>query len=153
MKIAVGNDHRGYEHKEAVAAALAADGHEVEDLGSHGPASADYPDFAVAVGRAVAAGEADLGVLICGSGIGVSIAANKVPGVRAALCCNLDMAATTRRHNDSNVICFSGDHTTTDEAVAMARAWLASTFEGGRHARRVDKIVAFENDLARRDRD
>lgn len=152
MRIAVGNDHRGYAHKTAVAEALAADGHEIVDFGSHGTGSADYPDFALAVGRAVAAGEADLGVLVCGSGIGVSIAANKVPGVRAALCCNLEMAATTRRHNDSNVICFSGDHTAAADAVAMARAWLAAEFEGGRHARRVEKIVAIENDPARRDR-
>lgn len=153
MRIAVGNDHRGYEHKRAVAEALAADGHEVTDFGCHGPESADYPDAALAVGRAVAAGEADLGVLVCGSGIGVSIAANKVPGIRAALCCNEAMAATTRRHNDSNVICFSGDHSTAAEAVAMTRVWLASAFEGGRHARRVEKIVAFENDLAARDQD
>ena len=151
MKIAVGNDHRGYELKLAVAAALTDDGHEVEDYGCHGPDSADYPDFARAVGLAVAAGDADLGMLACGSGIGVSIAANKVPGVRAALCCSLEAAATTRRHNDSNVICFSGDHTAADDAVAMARAWIASAFEGGRHARRVDKITAIEQSLARHD--
>lgn len=153
MRIAVGNDHRGYEHKIAIVEDLGAAGHEVLDHGCHGVESADYPDAALAVGRDVASGAADLGILICGSGIGVSIAANKVPGVRAALCCNLAMARTTRRHNDSNVICFSGDHTDVADAVAMARAWLASEFEGGRHARRVAKIVDFEKTLAASDRD
>jgi len=111
MRIAIGNDHRGLVHKRALIRLLEDRGLAVADLGCDDAGSADYPDHALAVGEAVAAGEADLGVLICGSGIGVSIAANKVPGVRAALCMNDEMAATTRRHNDSNVICFSGDHT------------------------------------------
>ncbi len=144
MKIAIGNDHRGYTHKVALTLLLERGGHEVLDKGCDDCASADYPDHALAVGEAVAAGGADLGVLICGSGIGVSIVANKVPGVRAALCCNDEMAATTRRHNDSNVICFSGDQTPIADAERMLGLWLASSFEGGRHARRVDKILAFE---------
>jgi len=144
MRIAIGNDHRGYDHKTALTAWLADAGHTVLDQGCGDVDSADYPDHALAVGRAVAEGEADLGVLICGSGIGVSIAANKVKGVRAALCCNDAMAATTRRHNDSNVICFSGDHTSIDAALRMLELWLDSEFEGGRHGRRVDKIVDIE---------
>jgi ribose 5-phosphate isomerase B len=144
MKIAIGNDHRGYAHKVALIRVLEDRGHAVLDLGCGDVASADYPDHALAVGEAVAAGVADLGVLICGSGIGMSIAANKVSGVRAALCCNDGMAATTRRHNDSNVICFSGDHTPVADAERMLGLWLDAEFEGGRHGRRVDKITAYE---------
>ncbi|MBU0740867.1 ribose 5-phosphate isomerase B [bacterium] len=144
MMIAIGNDHRGYAHKVALVRRLERGGHGVLDMGCGDCASADYPDHALAVGEAVAAGDAELGVLICGSGIGMSIAANKVPGIRAALCCNDEMAATTRRHNDSNVICFSGDHTSIADAERMLELWLATEFEGGRHARRVDKIRAFE---------
>ncbi len=144
MKIAIGNDHRGYGHKLDMTRWLEDKGHDVQDKGCGDVGSADYPDHALAVGRAVADGEADLGVLICGSGIGVSIAANKVRGVRAALCCNDEMAATTRRHNDSNVICFSGDHTNIADAIHMLDLWLDSEFEGGRHGRRVDKIIDIE---------
>ncbi len=144
MRIAIGNDHRGYDHKRALAEWLEARGDEVLDRGCGDVDSADYPDHADAVARDVAGGEADLGVLICGSGIGVSIAANKVRGVRAALVCNDDMAATTRRHNDSNVICFSGDHTSVEDARRRLELWLDSGFEGGRHGRRVDKIVDIE---------
>lgn len=144
MRIAIGNDHRGYAHKRELARWLESRGDEVLDMGCGDVASADYPDHADAVGRAVAGGAADLGVLICGSGIGVSIAANKVRGVRAALVCNDEMAATTRRHNDSNVICFSGDHTSLDDARRRLGLWLDSEFEGGRHGRRVDKIVDIE---------
>lgn len=146
MKIAIGSDHRGFPHKTQIIEALEADGHELVDCGCDSEESADYPDAAFAVGYAVVAEEAELGVLICGSGIGVSIAANKVPGVRAALCWTEGMAATTRQHNDSNVICFSGDQTTPDEALAMTRVWLSSDFEGGRHARRVQKIIDFEQE-------
>jgi len=144
MRIAIGNDHRGYAHKIALSRLLERRGHEVLDFGCGDDGPADYPDHALAVGEAVADGDADLGVLICGSGIGVSIAANKVPGVRAALCCNDDMAATTRRHNDSNVLCLSGDHTSVADAERRLELWLDSTFEGGRHARRVEKILAYE---------
>ncbi|MBK6897881.1 MAG: ribose 5-phosphate isomerase B [bacterium] len=144
MIVAVGADHRGFALKERVKDLLGREGHTVADLGCHGPASVDYPDFARAVGLAVAAGRADLGVLVCGSGIGVSIAANKVRGVRAALCCNEEMAAATRRHNDANVICFGADHTSAELAERMVLRWLASAFEGGRHADRVRKIADIE---------
>ena len=99
----------------------------------------------VAVAEAVASGKADGGVVVCGTGIGMSIAANKVAGVRASLCFTSEQAATTRRHNDSNVLCLSGDGLEPEAAVAVANAWLAATFEGGRHARRVDKITAYED--------
>ena len=146
MMIAIGSDHRGFGHKDHLMAALEAAGHEVIDCGCDSTESADYPDAAFAVGYAVAADEADRGVLICGSGICVSIAANKVPGVRAALCWTEEMAGTTRRHNDSNVICFSAEATSPEEALAMTRRWLATDFEGGRHALRVQKIIDFEQE-------
>ena len=144
MRIAIGNDHRGYGHKLELGRWLESRGEEIQDMGCGDVDSADYPDAAREVGLAVADGRADLGVLICGSGIGVSIAANKVRGVRAALVCSDTAAATTRRHNDSNVICFSGDHTSIEDARRMLELWLESEFEGGRHGRRVEKIVEIE---------
>ncbi|HOX26660.1 MAG TPA: ribose 5-phosphate isomerase B [Candidatus Krumholzibacteria bacterium] len=145
MIIAIGSDHRGYPHRDRLRVALAASGHEVVDCGAPGPGPADYPHPAFAVGERVAGGAADLGILICGSGIGVAIAANKVAGVRAALCLDPEAATMTRRHNDSNVLCLSGDRTTPDAAVAIAEAYLAASFEGGRHARRVDQITEYES--------
>jgi ribose 5-phosphate isomerase B len=145
MKIALGCDHRGFPHKTHLIKALAARGVEVKDMGCLGSDSADYPDPAFAVGELVAAGEVDAGVLICGSGIGVSIAANKVKGVRASLCFTPDQARITRQHNDSNVLCLSGDGMDPEAALIVFDAWLASAFEGGRHGRRVDKIIAYEN--------
>ena len=144
MNSAVGADHRGGRHKERLLEALRARGHEVVDCGTHGPEPADYPDFAFAVAERVASGRADCGILVCGSGIGVSIAANKVAGVRASLCVAAEAATMTRRHNDSNVLCLSGDRTTPAAAIAIAEAYLAAGFEGGRHARRVDKITGYE---------
>ena len=144
MIIAIGSDHRGFGHKQAVGAALRGRGFTVRDFGCDGPASADYPDFAFPVGEMVARGEADLGVLVCGSGIGVSIAANKVRGVRASLCFTAEQARTTRQHNDSNVLCLSGDGTDLATALRVLDAWLDSGFEGGRLQRRVDKITGYE---------
>jgi ribose 5-phosphate isomerase B len=145
VKIAIGSDHRGFALKAHLITTLKAAGHEVADLGCSGPEpSVDYPDYAFAVGGMVAAGAAERGIVICGSGIGVSIAANKVRGIRAALCCSVEDARMTRRHNDSNVLALSergfGDPKT-DELVAV---WLATPFEGGRHARRVEKIRDYE---------
>lgn len=145
MKIALGSDHRGFAHKTLLLDTLRSRGMEVEDMGCSGPESADYPDAALAVAELVGAGQAAAGVLICGSGIGMSIAANKVKGVRASLCFTVDQAKTTRRHNDSNVLCVSGDEVDPETALGLFDAWLAVEFEGGRHARRVDKIIAFEN--------
>lgn len=144
MIVAIGSDHRGFPHKERIGTALGAAGYEIRDCGCPGPDSADYPDAALAVGELVAAGGAGAGVLICGSGIGMSIAANKVRGVRASLCFTPDQARTTRQHNDSNVICLSGDAVDPDTALALVEAWLAAEFAGGRHGRRVDKITAYE---------
>ena len=144
MNIAIGNDHRGLALKAALTGHLTAAGHDVHDAGCHGADAADYPDHAIAVAERVATGRAEVGILICGSGIGMSIAANKVAGVRASLCHDREAAATTRQHNASNVLCLSGDRTGSDDACAIADAYLAAAFEGGRHARRVDKITGYE---------
>jgi ribose 5-phosphate isomerase B len=144
MKIALGSDHRGAETVHALAAHLGERGDEAVLLGECSGDACDYPDGAYLVGRAVSAGDADYGVLVCGSGIGMSIAANKVGGVRASLCLDPAMAEMTRRHNDANVLCISGDRSTATEAVAIMDAFLAAGFEGGRHARRVGKIEAIE---------
>lgn len=151
MIIAIGSDHRGYPHKERIGRALTGAGHEVRDCGCPGPDSADYPDAALAVGELVGNGIADAGVLVCGSGIGVSIAANKVRGVRASLVFTPDQARTTRRHNDSNVICLSGDAVDPDTALILVEAWLATEFEGGRHGRRVAKITSYEDEHMNRE--
>ena len=145
MKIALGSDHRGYAHKTLLLDTLRSRGVEVEDLGCPSEESADYPDAALAVAELVGAGRVDAGVLICGSGIGMSIAANKVKGVRASLCFSVDQVRKTRLHNDSNVLCLSGDGIDPETALVLFDAWLAADFEGGRHGRRVDKIIAYEN--------
>ncbi len=144
MKIAIGADHRGFQHKQELARRLAADGHDIVDCGCDSAASADYPDPAFVCATRVARGESDAGILICGSGIGMSIAANKVAGVRAALCCDAEAARSTREHNDSNVLCLSGDRISVEDAVRFAEIYLGAQFAGGRHARRVDKITAYE---------
>jgi len=145
VKIAIGSDHRGFACKRELVAALRAAGHELRDCGAQGEEPSDYPDPAFVVGEAVGRGACDRGILICGSGIGVSIAANKVRGVRAALCDDVAGASASRRHNDANVLCLSGDRTPPPRAVEIALAWLAAAFEGGRHARRVAKIAAYES--------
>lgn len=144
--MALGCDHRGVVHKERIADFLREKGYHVQDFGCHGTESADYPDAALPAAEMVGAGRAVGGVLICGSGIGMSIAANKVLGVRASLCFTEDQARTTRMHNDSNMLCLSGDGIDPDLGVKLTAAWLSGTFEGGRHARRVNKIIAWEND-------
>ena len=145
MKIAIGSDHRGFDHKALISKVLRSELHEISDFGCDGPESADYPDAALLTAQEVATGAADLGILICGSGIGMSIAANKVRGIRASLCFTPDQARTTRQHNDSNVLCLSGDALDPEFALEVTRAWLDSEFEGGRHARRVEKITDYEN--------
>ncbi|MDB5306569.1 MAG: ywlF [Gemmataceae bacterium] len=146
MKIAVGNDHRGVAVKQRLLGLLAELGHEVIDFGASGPASADYPDSAILVGEAVGAGRADRGLLVCATGHGMCIAANKVPGVRAANCRDMIDAELSRRHNDANVICLSADLIGEELIEKMVRAWLMTEFEGGRHSRRVDKITAYEKE-------
>ena len=143
-KIAIGSDHAGYEGKELARQFLASEGFEVRDLGTGGAESVDYPDFGAAVGRAVASGEAERGVLMCGSGIGISIAANKVPGVRAALCWNEETARLARQHNDANVLCIGARLVEPELAARMIRAFLETDFAGGRHTRRVEKIMELD---------
>jgi len=144
MKIALGSDHRGTDAVRALVAHLQARGHEPEVLGDDSGEPTDYPDSANVVGRAVAAGDAAVGVLVCGSGIGMSIAANKVPGVRAGLACDARAAEMTRRHNDANVLCLAADRGDAEEMKRIVDAFLGAEFEGGRHRRRVDKIEAIE---------
>jgi ribose 5-phosphate isomerase B len=151
MKIAIGSDHRGYGHKDKIINMLHGMSYEVADLGGRPPEPTDYPAPAVAVGEAVADGEADLGILICGSGNGVCIAANKVRGVRASLCFTPDQAVMTRRHNDSNVLCLSGDGLDPAGAVEVVAAWLDAEFDGGRHARRVEMITDYETRTGNRE--
>jgi len=144
--ISIGSDHRGVTHKDLISRFLSDQGYEVKDFGCHGPDSADYTDAALPAAEMVGRGEAAGGILICGSGIGMSIAANKVFGVRASLCFTEDQARTTRQHNDSNILCLSGDGVDPDTAVKLTAAWLDSEFEGGRHARRVNKFIDWEKD-------
>lgn len=142
MRIAVGSDHAGLSLKHALAEHLRASGHDVVDLGTHSADSVDYPDFAAAVGRAVASGDARLGLCVCGSGIGVAIAANKVPGVRAATVHDVTSAHLAREHNDANVMCVGERLTGPEVAREALDAFVAASFLGGRHQRRVDKIDA-----------
>lgn len=144
MKIALGSDHRGYAAKERIASLLGQLGHEVIDFGTDGPGSVDYPDFAFAVANAVSQQEAERGILVCGTGIGMCIAANKVSGVRAAPCHDGVTAEMSRRHNDANILCMSADMLSDELIEQMVKIWIATEFEGGRHARRVEKIARFE---------
>ena len=143
-KIAIGSDHAGYEAKEQAKRELGALGLEVLDEGTNGLESVDYPDFGAAVGRAVAGGEAERGVVICGSGIGISIAANKVPGVRAALCWNEETARLARQHNDANVLCLGARFIEPELAARMIRVFVETEFAGGRHAERVEKLTQLD---------
>lgn len=144
MKIAIGSDHRGFEAKERVKAYLQQLGVEVLDVGSDSKKSCDYTDFGLQVARLVSTGEAERGVLFCGSGIGMSITANKVAGVRAALCHDELAAQMARRHNDANVLCVAADLVAEPLAQNIVRAWVDTAFEGGRHARRLQKISEYE---------
>jgi ribose 5-phosphate isomerase B len=144
MRIAIGSDHRGFDAKRRLVNTLAALGHAVIDLGTAAGDSCDYPDYAYAVGKRVSSGETERGILICGTSLGMCIAANKVRGVRAASCQDLITVEMSRRHNDANVLCLSADLLGEELMDQMVRAWLETPFEGGRHARRVDKIKQIE---------
>ncbi|MDY3559771.1 ribose 5-phosphate isomerase B [Gemmata sp. JC673] len=144
MKVAVGNDHRGLCVRPRVLGLLAELGHEVHDLGASGPAGVDYPDYAIPVAEEVAAGKADRGVLICATGHGMCIAANKVHGVRAVNSRDVIDAELSRRHNDSNILCLAADLLGEDQIERIIRAWLLTDFEGGRHTRRREKVDAYE---------
>jgi ribose 5-phosphate isomerase B len=148
MRIAVGSDHAGFHLKEHVKAELAAQGHEVVDVGTGSPDSVDYPRFAADAARRVADGDAERAVLACGSGVGVAIVANKVVGVRAVNAHDPSEAEMARRHNDANVLALSGQRLGPSEAGPIVRAFLHTEFDGGRHARRVGQIAAIESERA-----
>jgi ribose 5-phosphate isomerase B len=149
--VALGADHAGFHLKQHLKEWLAAGGHEVLDAGTHSTDSVDYPDFAASVARVVSTGEAHRGLLVCGTGIGMAIAANKVCGIRAAVCRDIETARLSRQHNDLNVLALAGRSTSQDEAVDIVRAWLDTEFEGGRHERRLAKLTAIERASAERD--
>jgi ribose 5-phosphate isomerase B len=144
VKIAIGADHGGFLLKNGLRDRLRADGHEVTDFGAAGTESCDYPDYAAAVARAVASGQFERGVLICTTGVGMSIAANKVPGIRAALGVIDAEVRLTRAHNNANVLTLGATLVDLETAARLAKIFLETEFEGGRHARRVDKIAALE---------
>ena len=147
MRIAFGCDHRGLELKQRLMEFVAELGHSYEDFGCHSRAAVDYPDIALKVGDVVARGEFDRGILICSTGIGMSIAANKVNGVRAARCNDTFSICRARQHNDANVLCLGEDITGVGLAEDIVRSYLTTEFEGGRHARRLDKIRQIEREL------
>jgi len=148
MKIAIAADHAGFEEKEKVKKTLDEIGVEYTDMGTNSPDSVDYPDYARKVGEAVAAGEFDKGILVCGSGTGMAIAANKYSGVRAAPCHDDLTAEMSRRHNDLNVLCLSADLLGEKLIHRMVEIWLTTPFDGGRHARRIEKITQQEKNQA-----
>lgn len=146
--IAVGSDHAGFELKCEILRHLANAGVAYKDYGTYSTESVDYPTYALKVCNAVINGEAETGILVCGTGIGVSIAANKVKGIRAALCSNEFSTEFTRRHNDANVMCLGGRVTSTEDALKYVDIFLNTPFEGGKHKRRIDMIADIENGSA-----
>lgn len=147
MKIAIACDHRGYTVKQRIVAQVMDRGHEVLDFGTDNPKPCDYPDFAIPAARAVALVQADRGILIDGSGIGMSIIANKIPGIRAAICHDELTAEISRRHNNANILCFAADLLGDELIRRIIDAWLLTPFEQGRHSRRVEKLAALERQL------
>jgi len=148
LKIALAADHAGYEEKEKIKKTLDDLGVVYDDFGTVSTESVDYPDYAKKVGEAVARGDYDQGLLVCGSGTGMAIAANKVPGVRAAVAWNEEIAQLAREHNDANVLSLAARFTPEGEADKIVRAWFGAHFDGGRHQRRVDKIQEIEKEEA-----
>jgi ribose 5-phosphate isomerase B len=145
VKIALAADHAAHREKDALARRLRERGHEVQDFGTHGEASVDYPDHARPAAESVGRGEADRGILLCGTGVGQCMVANKVPGVRAVLAANAFVAEMSRRHNDANVACFGARWQDLATIESLTDLWLATPYDGGRHAARVAKIHATEN--------
>ena len=145
MKIAIGCDHGGIVLKPAVIKALTELGAEVVDLGTYDESSVDYPVYGLKVAEAVASGDCDAGVLMCGTGIGISISANKVKGIRAAVVTNKFMAEMTKRHNNANIIALGGRVVTPEQAESIVKAWFTAEYEGGRHQRRLDMIADIES--------
>jgi ribose 5-phosphate isomerase B len=140
MKIVLASDHGGYDLKEVIKKHLTDKGYEIMDLGTNSEESVDYPDYGFAAGEVVAEGKADAGIVFCGSGIGICIAANKVKGVRCALLTSVEMAVLAKSHNDANVISLGGRLTPPDLAIEIVDTWLNTDAEGGRHQRRIDKL-------------
>ncbi len=146
MKVVVGSDHAGFELKEQLKAVLVEKGYTVIDVGTESPASVDYPDFGIKAATLVGRGEADRGVLVCGTGIGMSVIANKVKGVRAALISDLYTAIQSRKHLDANILVLGGRVIGKDLAAEITRVWLDTPFEAGRHKKRIEKIEQYEKD-------
>lgn len=147
-KIVIGSDHAGYHLKEAIKQYLAEEGREITDVGTHSANNTDYPDFAISLGQKVSSGEFSRGILICGSGVGMAIVANKFPSVRAVLCLDEDTARMSRLHNDTNILVLAGRRTDKEMAKAITATWLKTEFAGGRHQRRLDKIRDLEKRLS-----
>lgn len=145
MKVAVGSDHRGFQAKERIKSILEAHGFEVTDFGCESVDSCDYPDAAIPAAQSVAEGTTDWGILCCGTGIGMSISANKVKGIRASLCHDAVTAEMARRHNNANILCLPADLISESLIERVVEVWIDTPFDGGRHERRIDKISAFEN--------
>ena len=144
--IAIASDHGGLETKEEIKTFLQSAGHTVADLGTNNSESVDYPDFGIDLSKRVAAGEFENGILVCGTGIGMSIVANKVPGIRAALVGDIFSARMSKEHNNANVLVIGGRVTGKGLAIELVRTWLEAKFEGGRHQKRLDKITDLENE-------
>ncbi len=145
MKVSIGSDHRGIETRHQVAKVLESLGHTVDDCGTNSSGSVDYPDIAAIVARKVSSGDSDRGILICGTGIGMSLAANKFRGVRAAVCQDELFAEISRRHNDLNILCLSGDTISQSALPRIIDTWMKTPFDGGRHQIRINKIFALED--------
>jgi ribose 5-phosphate isomerase B len=144
MIITIGSDHRGLPQRRVIAEAIESLGYQVDDRGSFTEEACDYPDVASEVCEQVSSGASTFGVLVCGTGVGMSIAANKIKGIRAALCCDITTAKLSRQHNDSNVLCLAGNHFDEIQFRAIVTAWLSTDFEGGRHLRRVAKMMELD---------
>jgi len=147
MRIAIASDHRGYHLKEKLASVLRTKGHDIIDEGTSATEAVDYPDYAALVARKVSDKDVERGILICGTGIGMSVTANKFPGVRAAPCTDEVTAEISRRHNDLNVLCLSADMLSPRSVERMVELWIDTEFEGGRHSRRVEKIHEIEDSI------
>lgn len=139
-RIPIASDHAGFELKERLRVELAELGYDVQDIGTHSTASTDYPDYAHPLAEEVSSGEVERGVLLCGTGLGMSYVANRYPGVRAAVAWTPEIAALARKHNDANVLVLPARFVSDEDAIAILRAWLGTAFEGGRHGKRVEKI-------------
>lgn len=147
MRIAVGSDHAGFKLKGKIKACLLKDGHKVEDFGTSSLESCDYPEYAFRIARAVRSKKCERGILICATGIGMSMAANRVPGIRAGLCHNVGGARLSREHNDANILVLGAKFTKPGVAVRITRLWLKTKFSGGRHARRVKKMMTLKREV------